>query len=154
MVLCRISSQSRRSKVRWWPWPYWPHLWENWRGEHKVAFNACRWNENFCRTGILAGEILGAGFCDNESMGGEERRKCCKLATSMQHVLWGCRIQRTSTSIQNHDIVNKTWNSRIHSLTVVHKSGKWLAILRTKSRPLWQAGSRVGSPTCIVLWTK
>ena len=29
-----------------------------------------RWNENFCRTGILAGEILGAGFCDNESMGG------------------------------------------------------------------------------------
>ena len=70
MVLCRISSQSRRSKVRWWPWPYWPHLWENWRGEHKVAFNACRWNENFCRTGILAGEILGAGFCDNESMRG------------------------------------------------------------------------------------
>ena len=70
MVLCRISSQSRRSKVRWWPWPYWPHLWENWRGEHKVAFNACRWNENFCRTGILAGKILGAGFWDNESMGG------------------------------------------------------------------------------------
>ena len=60
----------RRSIVRWWPWPYWPHLWENWRGEHKVAFNACRWNENFCRTGILAGEILGAGFCDNESMRG------------------------------------------------------------------------------------
>ena len=28
------------------------------------------------------------------------------------------------------------------------------AILRAKSRPLWQAGSRVGSPTCIVLWTK
>ena len=55
---------------------------------------------------------------------GEERRKCCKLATSMQHVLWGCRIQKTSTSFQNHDIVNKTWNSRIHSLTVVHNSGR------------------------------
>ena len=115
MVLCRISSQSRRSKVRWWPWPYWPHLWENWRGEHKVAFNACRRNKNFCRTWILA---------DN---GKEERRQCCELANSMQHVLWGCRIQRTSTSIQNHDIVNKTWNSKIHSLTVVHKSGKSLS---------------------------
>ena len=29
-----------------------------------------------------------------------------------------------------------------------------MAILRAKSWPLSQAGSRVGSPTCIVLWTK
>ena len=29
-----------------------------------------------------------------------------------------------------------------------------MAILKAKSWPLSQAGSRVGSPTCIVLWTK
>ena len=28
------------------------------------------------------------------------------------------------------------------------------SILRVKTRTPWQAGSRVGSPTCIVLWTK
>ena len=142
----------RKSIVRWWLWPYWPtfekieevsiklllmHADEmgiDWQISQFLQDGNFGWWD--CR-GLEAVTMRGGG-------GGEEG----VLWASMQHALWGCRIKKTSTSILNDNIVNKTWNSRIHSLTVVHKSGKWLTILRTKSRPLWQAGSRVGSPTC------
>ena len=92
----------RRSIVRWWPWPYWPHLWENWRGEHKVAFNACRWNENFCRTGILAGEILGAGFWDNESRGGRRGGSAVSLQLACSII---ARIQNS----EDFHLISKSW---------------------------------------------
>ena len=121
----------RKSIVRWWPWPYWPtfekieevsiklllmHADEmgiDWQISQFLQDGNFGWWD--CR-GLEAVTMRGGG-------GGEEG----VLWASMQHALWGCRIKKTSTSILNDNIVNKTWNSRIHSLTVVHKSGKWLS---------------------------
>ena len=118
----------RKSIVRWWPWPYWPtfekikevsiklllmHADEmgiDWQISQFLQDGNFGWWD--CR-GLEAVTMRGGG-------GGEEG----VLWASMQHALWGCRIKKTSTSILNDNIVNKTWNSRIHSLTVVHNSGR------------------------------
>ena len=156
MVLCRISSQSRRSKVRWWPWPYWPHLWGNWRGEHKVAFNACRWNENFCRTGILAGEILGAGFCDNESMRGRRGGSAVSLQLACSMYCEDAEFRRLLPhfKIMILSIKHETLGSTLWLLFTTpandYTAPKWVPIWGTLSPwgPFSVIGSTLGPHFC------
>ena len=62
-----------------------------------------------------------------------------------------CNVQQTLTSLHHISDCSQYISNNDN---VMDFRDRKKAILRAKSRPLWQAGSRVGSPTCIVLWTK